>query len=365
MDFPVACLLEWFESNRRDLPWRGTRSVWKIWVAEVMLQQTRTDTVKEYYGRFLDRFPTVGRLAEADLEEVLKLWEGMGYYARARNLWRAASVVMTEHGGRIPEDPAAFGKLPGVGDYIAAAVMSIACGHPLPVVDGNVLRVYGRYAALNDDITEPTTRRKIRDRLGRVIPADRPGDFNQAMMETGAVICLPRNPKCPECPLRTGCRALRTGRVNSFPFKSRRPASPLYEVAVAVIVKGKRFFIQKRPDAGHLGGLWEFPGGKLEPGESPECGVVRECREEIAADLEIVGELARVRHAYTHFRIDLHVFVCRLRSGGVRPRQPHRWIEASGIDRYPFPAADHRFFPRLRDYMRSPRPGETEEKGRR
>jgi A/G-specific adenine glycosylase len=362
MKFPVDLLLTWFDTNRRDLPWRRTRSVWKIWVAEVMLQQTRTDTVKKYYGRFLGRFPTVRRLAEADLEEVLKLWEGMGYYARARNLWRAASVVMAEHGGRIPKDPAVFDKLPGVGDYIAAAVMSIACGHPLPVVDGNVLRVYGRYAALDDDIGDPATRGKVRARLGRIIPSDRPGDFNQAMMETGALVCLPRNPRCPECPLRTGCRAFRAGRVSSFPVKGRRPASPSYEVAVAVIVRGKRFYVQKRPDAGHLGGLWEFPGGKLSPGETPEQGVVRECREEIGVDLEILGRLARVHHAYTHFRIDLHVFVCRLKTGRIRTKQPHLWIGVDGIDRYPFPAANHRVFPRLRDYMRSSRSGEKEKR---
>ena len=362
MAFPVDRLLEWFEKKKRDLPWRRTGSIWKIWVSEVMLQQTRTETVRRYYGRFLRRFPTVRRLAEAELEDVLKIWEGMGYYARARNLWRAASVVMDEHGGKIPKDPAVFGKLPGVGDYIAAAVMSIACDHRLPVVDGNVLRVYGRYAGLEDDIRDPATRKKVRSRLGRIIPADRPGDFNQAMMETGALICLPRNPKCPECPLRTGCHALRTGRVASFPVKTRRPAPPLYEVAVAVIVRGKRFFIQKRPDAGHLGGLWEFPGGKLAPGETPEQAVIRECREEIGADLEILVRLARVRHAYTHFRIDLHAFVCRVRSGRIRTRRPHRWIETGEIARYPFPAANHRFFPRLQEYIRSGRPGETEER---
>ena len=182
------------------------------------------------------------------------------------------------------------------------------------------------------------------------------------MMEAGALVCLPRNPRCPECPLRTGCHAFRAGRVGSFPVKSRRPVSPTYEVAVAVILRGKRFYIQKRPDAGHLGGLWEFPGGKLLPGETPELGVVRECREEIGADLEILGRLARVRHAYTHFRIDLHVFICRLRSGSVRTRHPHRWIGVDGIDRYPFPAANHRFFARLRDYLQSSRPGETEER---
>jgi A/G-specific adenine glycosylase len=216
-----------------------------------------------------------------------------------------------------------------------------------------VLRVYGRYAALDDDIGDPATRGNVRARLGRIIPSDRPGDFNQAMMETGALVCLPRNPRCPECPLRTGCRAFRDGRVASFPVKRRRPASPSYEVAVAVILRGKRFYIQKRPDAGHLGGLWEFPGGKLLPGETPERGVVRECREEIGADLEILGRLARVRHAYTHFRIDLHVFICRMKTGRIRTERPHRWIGIGEIDCSPFPAANHRIFPRLRDYLRS------------
>lgn len=343
----VAPLLRWFGRRRRDLPWRRRRSLYRIWVSEVMLQQTRVETAVPYYRRFLRRFPTLKALAAAPLQEVLKAWEGLGYYSRARHLLHAARLVAERHGGRIPTRYDRFRALPGVGEYIAAAVLSIGAGAALPVVDGNVLRVVCRWQGFAGDIRLPATRRRVRAFLEGIIPADVPGRFNEGLMELGALVCLPRAPRCPACPLCPGCFAFRRGRTGSLPVKGRRKPVPEYTVALAVIVRRGRVFIQQRPEEGHLGGLWEFPGGKCRAGERPLDAVVRECREELGAEVEALRELAVVRHAYSHFKVRLHVFACRLRRGRVRPGRPHAWVRAADLGAYPFPAANHRFLPRI------------------
>lgn len=350
---PAALLLGWFAVHRRDLPWRQNRSLYRVWVAEVMLQQTRVETVVPYYRRFLRRFPTLKRLAEAPLQDVLKAWEGLGYYSRAHNLWQAARLVRDNFHGRIPGDYGEFRKLLGVGDYIAAAVLSIGCGLAFPVVDGNVLRVVCRWQGIGTDIRRQSTREVVRAFLQEIIPPAAPGEFNEALMELGALICTPKNPACGQCPLRPRCHAHGRGLTAALPVKSRRAPQPLFQVALAVIVRGGKFFIQQRPEQGHLGGLWEFPGGKCRATEKPEQAVVRECREEIAAEVKVLAKLAEVPHAYTHFKIVLHVFVCRLRSGNPRTGQPHAWVKFAELRKYPFPAANHKFFAQLEEYLDS------------
>lgn len=341
----VAPLLRWFGRRRRDLPWRRRRSLYRIWVSEVMLQQTRVETVVAYYRRFLKRFPTLKALAAAPLQEVLKAWEGLGYYSRARNLLRAARIVGENHGGRIPIRPDGFRALPGVGEYIAAAVLSIGAGAALPVVDGNVLRVVCRWQGFAGDVRLPATRRRVRAFLEGIIPVAAPGRFNEALMELGALVCLPRSPRCPACPLRPGCFAWGRGRTGSLPVRGRKKPVPEHEAALAVIARHGRVYIQQRPEEGHLGGLWEFPGGKCRPGESPATAVVRECREELGAEVQALRELVVVRHAYSHFRVRLHVFACRPLRGRFRPSRPHAWVRAEDLGSYPFPAANHRFLP--------------------
>ncbi|UCH94298.1 MAG: A/G-specific adenine glycosylase, partial [Candidatus Aminicenantes bacterium] len=201
MKFPVKKLLEWYRTSKRDLPWRRTKDIYAIWVSEVMLQQTQVTTVIPYYFRFLDRFPTLRHLARASDQEVLKLWEGLGYYSRGRNLHRAAEKVLTEYNGKIPETLDKFQKLPGVGPYIAAAVLSIACNIPIAAVDGNVMRVYTRIQGISDDIRKGTTGKRIFKELQEVIPSDMAGNFNQAFMELGALVCTPKTPRCVVCPL--------------------------------------------------------------------------------------------------------------------------------------------------------------------
>jgi A/G-specific adenine glycosylase len=351
---PVLRLSEWFARNRRDLPWRRCRDLYAIWVSEVMLQQTRVGTVLPYYRNFLKSFPTLKRLAEASLQDVLKSWEGLGYYSRARNLWRSARLVREKFHGRIPDEYGEFRGLPGVGEYTAAAVLSIGRGLAVPVVDGNVLRVVCRWQGIGEDTRLPATRRSVRSRLEAVIPAAAPGLFNEALMELGALVCVPKEPLCRRCPLRPDCFAFCHGRTGSLPVLGKRKPVPSYRVALAVIAarpgeeSGGRVYIQQRPEHGHLGGLWEFPGGKCRAGEKAEAAVVRECREELGVEVEILAKLAEVRHAYSHFKVVLHVFICKRLGGRIRSRNPHVWIKIGELGRYPFPAANHKFFPLLK-----------------
>ncbi len=348
---PVPRLLRWFARCRRELPWRRRHDLYAIWVSEVMLQQTQVETVIPYYRDFLRRYPTLKQLAAAPLQDVLKAWEGLGYYSRARNLWLAARRVRDAFHGRIPRTVEDFRALPGVGEYIAAAVLSIGRGLALPVIDGNVLRVVCRWQGIEGDVRSAATRKRVGSFLSGIIPENSPGRFNEAMMELGALACRPRDPRCRSCPLRRDCFAFLRGRTASLPLRSRKRAVPEYRAALAVILRNGRIFIQQRPEAGHLGGLWEFPGGKCRTGEKPEDAVVRECREELGARVRVLARLAEVRHAYSHFKVHLHVFICRPGKGRLRAGQPHAWVKAQDLERYPFPGANHKFFPQLRAWL--------------
>lgn len=347
-------LTNWYEKNKRDLPWRHTRDIYAVWVSETMLQQTQVETVIPYYLRFLSAYPDVKTLAGSTEQEVLKMWQGLGYYSRARNLFRAAQIIEREYHGAIPDHPGRFSSLPGVGPYITAAVLSITRNLPLPAVDGNVLRVFARYKALDMDIRQNATRRFICEELSEIIPCQDPGTFNQSIMELGATICTPRNPLCGRCPLAGTCQALYQQKTGHYPVKSPKPAIPEFRVSVAVILRYNRFFIQKRPSKGHLGGLWEFPGGKANSGETDEQALLRECREELGVRLNIREKLSTIKHAYTHFKIELSFFACELPEGGtIKTGNPHQWITVQDIGDYPFPSANHKFFPILKSYLNS------------
>ncbi len=314
-----------------------------------MLQQTQVKKVLEYYQEFIRRFPNIQRLAKADLQEVLKAWEKMGYYARARNLHKAARMIVQEMNGEIPVDYARFHKLPGVGDYIAAAVQSLAFDKPFPVLDGNVKRVISRLFLIESSLNTPTVARSLKVRTSELLDRDRPGLFNQAMMELGAVVCRPRKPICRACPVPSLCQAYQKGRQNHIPMITKAKPVPTHHIACGVIFKDNQILITQRNSSGLLGGLWEFPGGKVRPGETPEQACVREVKEEVNLSVEIVEPLTRVKHAYTHFRIVLDVFRCRYHSGEVALRGPadYRWIRINEIDKYPFPGATHKFIPLL------------------
>jgi A/G-specific adenine glycosylase len=350
---PASRLLRWAVRHLRDLPWRTEpRDPYRVWISEMMLQQTQVVIVIPYFQRFTERFPTVQALAEAPLDDVLKLWEGLGYYARARNLHRAAQQVVAEFDGRLPDTVEALSRLPGIGAYTAGAIASLAFGCDAPVVDGNVRRVLCRVYAIRGDARQPKVQRKLWTLAEMNLPKRKAGRWNEALMELGATVCLPRAPRCDECPLTPVCRARALGIPEKFPARAARQRTPHYDVTAAVIRKKGRILIAQRPMEGMLGGLWEFPGGKLEPGESLEECLQREIREELGIEIQVGQPVARVKHAYTHFRITLHAFECRLRKG--RPRaigvSDWRWVKWDELDDFAFAVTDRKIIQALRAF---------------
>lgn len=345
-------LINWYMVNQRDLPWRKATCPYPIWVSEVMLQQTQVSTVLPYYHGFLKRFPGLKHLARANLQEVLKAWEGMGYYARARNLHKAAGVVISQHKGIIPQSWQDFRKLPGVGDYIAAAVLSIAFSKPYAVVDGNVKRVLARLFGMQEPVNQSSSKKIFQQAAADLLNAQKPGIFNQAIMELGAIVCRPRNPLCQTCPVQTWCLAYQTGRISEFPGKLKKQAAPQYQIAVGVVFKNGRVLITRRKPEGLLGGLWEFPGGKIKKSEKAEAACVREIKEEVNLAVKIDSHLCRVKHAYTHFKIQMEVFCCCYISGSVNLNGPvdHRWIKLDQLEEYPLPKANHKFLSQLNEW---------------
>jgi A/G-specific adenine glycosylase len=315
-----------------------------------MLQQTQVATVIPYYHRFLARFPTVEALAAASLDEVLKLWEGLGYYSRARYLHAAARKVTQEFHGKIPDSMEQLLSLPGIGRYTAGAILSIAKNQDVPAPDSNVRRVLSRVFAIKDDVTRGKGQQQLWHLAESLLPPGQAGDFNQALMDLGATICTPRTPLCGQCPLADTCQAHLSGQEEQFPVRRERSPSPHYEVAAGIVWNGAgHFLIAQRPFEGLLGGLWEFPGGKRKPGETlPEC-LRRELIEELAIEVDVGALLTVVQHAYTHFRITLHAFHCQLARG--HPRKlgcvDWAWITLDDIDGYAFSAADHKIIAAL------------------
>jgi A/G-specific adenine glycosylase len=344
-------LLSWYERHRRDLPWRDTNDPYAIWVAEIMLQQTRVETVLTYYEPFLRRFPTLKALANAQLDEVLKAWEGLGYYARARNLHRAAQQVVQREGGRVPSRQKALLELPGVGRYTAAAIASIAFNQDAVALDGNLRRVLCRIFAIDDDPGRPNTQRELEALGEAALPPGRAGDFNQALMDLGATICTPTNPRCLLCPVATMCKALEEGIQDALPIRATRTRRPHRDVTAGVIWDGNgHFLITQRPLDGLLGGLWEFPGGKRRPGEDlPDC-LHREINEELAMEIQIGELLLQVEHAFTHFYMTLYAFECQWLGGKPQCLECSdlRWVTLDQLDAFAFPVADQKIIAFLR-----------------
>lgn len=301
-------LLDFFDQKARDLPWRRTQDPYRIWVSEIMLQQTRVDTVRDYYARWMERFPDVDALAVADVDDVLRQWQGLGYYARAWNLHRAAGLVRERHGSRVPEDPEELRALPGVGDYTAGAIGSIAFGRAEPAVDGNVRRVFSRMF----DLERPTSDR-LRTLAGELVDARRPGDFNQALMELGATVCTPRNPDCGACPLATHCLALVRGTVRERPPpRSKRPVPHVHLLTGVAVLPGGRTLVRRRPVEGLLGGMWEFPAVEIQGAPAvPDVSTVPEPsavsgESENTPTLTEPRRLEPVDHRFSHLRATYH-----------------------------------------------------------
>jgi A/G-specific adenine glycosylase len=337
-------LVRWFEREHRPMPWRSDPSPYKVWISEIMLQQTQVVTVIPYFDRFLARFPSVEALAAADLQDVLKLWEGLGYYSRARNLHQAARIILEQHGGQPPRTAARLRELPGIGAYASAAIASIAFGEPVPSVDGNVLRVCSRLWGIDTPMRDKALADDVRSRLAPLIRTVNPSHFNQAMMETGALVCKPRNPLCGQCLLSRTCVAFRTKRTHELPVVEKAAKVPSYRIAVGVIWKRGRILIARRAETQMLGGLWEFPGGKQEKGETLEQTAAREILEETGLAVRVGKPYATVKHAYSHFKITMTAFRCDWRSGRASPKASVelKWVAPAALADYPMPRANRR-----------------------
>ncbi len=363
LDFPLAVqqLLAWRKRHQRDLPWRtaqpGARDPYQVWVSEIMLQQTRAEVVSDYYRRWLAAFPTLDTLAAADLQEVLKQWEGLGYYARARNLHWAAALVIAQHGGQLPDQRALLLKLPGIGRYTAGAILSLAFGQAEPVLDGNVKRLFSRLLDWAAPVDLSATEKHfwgIAQALVQAAPPGQAGALNEALMELGATVCTPTSPVCAACPLLALCAAAQAGTQTQRPLRLPTKRTPHFDVAAGVIWEdaphSSRLLIAQRPHKGLLGGLWEFPGGKLEPQDADLAACLRrEIMEELGMEIAVGDQVTVVRHAYTHFRITLHAFHARHVSGAPQTIgcADWRWETLDGLARFPFPVTDQKIIAAL------------------
>jgi A/G-specific adenine glycosylase len=337
-------LLHWYDSHRRPLPWRTPSGItpdpYRVWLSEAMLQQTRVETVRPYFTRWLERFPTLEALAASPLEDVLRAWEGLGYYSRARNLHRAVREVSERYGGRVPDDPESFRALPGVGRYTAGAVMSIAFGREEPVVDGNVRRVFARWT----DRAEPADADLWR-LAADLVAGERPGDLNQSLMELGATVCTPRSPRCSECPVSMHCAARAAGSQAERPARRRSRPLPREERVAAVIEhEDGRVLIARRPAEGRLGGMWEFPGAPTEPEEEAPAAAERAATDGLGLTVRGGESIAVVEHAFTHVLVSYHAVRCSLISGEPRPLcyDAARLVRLDELERYALPRAQRK-----------------------
>lgn len=338
-------LLRWYHRHKRGLPWRKTHDPYKIWVSEIMLQQTTVSTVIPRYERWVEVFPDILSLARASSRKVLKEWEGLGYYNRARNLHASAKIMCLEHHGRIPRDPLIVRKLPGFGPYTTGAVLSIAYQERIPIIDANVRRVIMRVLALPGKADTKQDKR-IYQFLEDVMPSRSAGNFNQALMELGALICDQRKPLCLQCPLKSLCLTYHKDIQETIPQQVKRTIKPVYAV-LAIIENDKKYFIQKRPSKGLLADLWEFPGGKIEKNETPRQALSRELSEELGVSLISAKHFMKTHHFYTEYKVFLDVWTCVVKP---LPRTGHvtRWVTLKKFSQYPFPSGSVKVIEKLR-----------------
>ena len=345
-------LPRWFARFGRELPWRETHDPYRIWISEIMLQQTTVTAVRPYYDRFLARFPDVASLAMSTEEEVLRMWEGLGYYSRGRNLRKAAQIICDQHQGRFPESVAGLMELPGIGRYVAGAVASFAFGKRAPIVEANTLRLYCRLLGYRDDPRNSQGQQTLWAFAESILPKKDVGDFNQALMDLGSMICTPKTPDCPRCPLKTVCRALGTGHQNEIPLKASRPdVTDVTELTVAVIA-GNQIFIRRRGAQERWAGLWDFPRFACEPGEQNEARhtqlVTTHLRNEYGLAVYRVESSMQIKHAVTRYRIDLRCYTARLCSeAGERLQADEAWVERESLAERPMSVTGRKFAQQL------------------
>ena len=341
-------LLNWYNKNKRTLPWRDHPDPYAVWVSEIMLQQTRVETVISYFHRWMRLFPDVHALAKASEQNVLNAWEGLGYYSRARNLHKAAKIVVKEHGGELPRDLNLLIKLPGIGRYTLGAIASIAYEMDEPALDGNLKRVYARLFDLSESIDSTIGEKRLWEIAKENLPKGKAGDFNQALMDLGATICIPKNPRCDACPVMGLCGSRKNGTQEFRPVRKVKKEVPHYVHAAGVIVEGKKVFLAKRPSKGLLGGMWEFPNGRV--GGDPAKELNKVLRAEYRLKVQRKEALHVVQHAYTHFKITVHAFICELKSSSVSGL---KWVLVKDLEMYPMGKVDRQIAQQLLVFLES------------
>ena len=345
-------LLTWYAREKRDLPWRRTRDPYAVWISEIMLQQTQVNTAVPFYERFMARFPDVRALAEASLDDVLRVWAGMGYYTRARNLRAAAHRIVEEGAGEFPATEETLRALPGIGRYTAGAILSIAYGKDAAVLDGNVMRVLTRLFAVGIDPRSTAGQKALWDLAERLLPTGKSADWNQALMELGAVVCVPDNPACLLCPVAAQCEARARGEIDRFPVRGKRRKVPVVQGLCAIVRRGDKVLFVQRPEEGLLGGLWEFPTAELR-GWKPRSGTAEDfVRDTLGLEGAVAATLGVVRHIFTHRDLRLHLFVYDAKGGRLRAGRyrAHRWVRPREISGFPLSALTKKVLARLAEH---------------
>lgn len=348
MSFPLTpfqqALITWFHKEQRTLPWRKDYIPYQIWISEIMLQQTQMERVTLFFDRWLQQFPDINALAQAPEDKVLKCWEGLGYYSRARNILKCARIIVRQHGGVIPSDRKSLLTLPGIGPYTAGAIASIAYNLAVPLVDANIGRLFARLFDI--DLPLSQAQKLLWQKAEELVPQGQARSFNQGLMELGALICTPRNPACGKCPVGPFCQALKEDLIPERPVPQKGKEQITIEMATGVLSQKDELFIQQRLADDVWGSLWEFPGGRLKPGETPEQAVIREFLEETGFTVQVEQKITTVIHYYTRYKVILHCFHCSLDSpeSDERPdpilyaAQEFRWVPFTGLAAFAFPA---------------------------
>jgi len=332
-------LLAWYHANKRTLPWRGRTSAYAVWVSEIMLQQTRVETVIPYFEKWMRLFPDIQALAQASEHDVLNAWEGLGYYSRARNLHRAAKLVVDQYDGNIPRDLTELRKLPGIGRYTLGAIASIAFGMDVSALDGNIKRVYARIFDIEEPVDSTTGEKLLWELADKYLPKGHAGDYNQALMDLGATICVPKNPRCLICPVMKLCQARQNGTQDQRPVKKLKKEVPHYVNAAGVVIERKRVLLAQRPSQGLLASMWEFPNGRVNG--DPAKGLSKALKTEYNLSLRVKrgqDSLGIVQHGYSHFSVTVHAFPCELIS---RPKGTNlKWVALKELENYPMGRID-------------------------
>jgi len=336
-------LISWYNKNDFQFPWRQTKDPYKIWISEIMLQQTQVSTVIKYYNRWIDKYPTIEKLSKSHIDDLVKMWEGLGYYRRVHNIHATARHILNNLKGKFPNEYDELIKCKGIGDYTASAILSIAFSKKHSAIDGNLKRILSRVYLLGES---KNIEKKYKSHMDTNMGNENPGDINQAMMDLGREICKPQNPNCGLCPIKAFCKAFKNGKIALYPIKQKKRKVPLHNVIVGVIWSGKKFLISKRKSTGHLAGLWELPGGKKNKNEkSIEC-LEREIDEELNINVELGDKIGKIKHKYSHFHINLTAYNCYYNGNGIKSfeAQEIKWIDMKQIKNFAFPKATIKIF---------------------